>query len=188
MSPAGSVMATLLLRAPTVTDVARKCMDIVEGLPAHALLLHFVVVLVPLTALLVTVCGLWPAGRQGQLMWATLISAIITMVLTPITTTAGLWLYSLRTRPSPILREHAARGSTMIYFSAALLVVAVTLAVLGVRERRSGKPEIAVKIVMGIVVVAVGISSLIQIYRVGDTGAQSVWHGEIGRLEKASKP
>lgn len=163
-------------------------MDIVDGLPAHALLLHFVVVLVPLTVLLEIVCGLWPAGRRGQLMWVTLISAVVTMSLTPLTTTAGLWLYNLRTSPSPILREHAARGSTMIYFAAALLAIAIALAVLGVRERRSGEPGIAVNIVVGIVVVAVGISSLLQIYRVGDTGAQSVWHGEIGRLEKASKP
>jgi hypothetical protein len=43
-------------------------MDIVNGLPAHALQLHFVVVLVPLTALLEIVCGIWPAARRGQLV------------------------------------------------------------------------------------------------------------------------
>jgi uncharacterized membrane protein len=69
-------------------------MDVVNGLPAHVLLLHFVVVLVPLTALLEIVCGLWPAARRGQLLWVTLISAAVTMVLPPITTNAGRWLYS----------------------------------------------------------------------------------------------
>ena len=33
-------------------------MNVINGLPAHALLLHLVVVLVPLTALLEIVCGL----------------------------------------------------------------------------------------------------------------------------------
>lgn len=35
-------------------------------------------------------------------------------------------------------------------------------------------------------VLAVGISSMIQIYRVGDAGAQSVWSGEIAHLKKAN--
>jgi len=42
-------------------------MTIINGLPAHALLVHFVVVLVPLTALLEIVCGLLPAARRGHL-------------------------------------------------------------------------------------------------------------------------
>ncbi|WP_407686302.1 hypothetical protein [Mycobacterium sp. HUMS_1102779] len=163
-------------------------MDVVNGLPAHALLLHFVVVLVPLTALLEIVCGLWPAARRGQLLWLTLISAAVTMVLTPITANAGGWLYSLRASPPPILREHAALGGTMVYFAAALLAVAVGLVVLRVTERRSPKPSVAMSVITGIVVLAVGISSMIQTYRVGDAGARSVWGGEIARLEKAHKP
>ncbi|MBW0012296.1 hypothetical protein, partial [Mycobacterium sp.] len=105
-------------------------MDVINGLPAHALWLHIVVVLVPLTALLEMVCGLWPAARRGQLLWLTLLMAIATMILTPITVEAGEWLYGLRTNPSAILREHADRGSTMTYFAAALLAVAIGLVVL----------------------------------------------------------
>ena len=40
-------------------------MNVINGLPAHALLLHLVVVLVPLTALLEIVCGSWPAAPAG---------------------------------------------------------------------------------------------------------------------------
>ena len=39
-------------------------MSTIAGLPAHILLLHFVVVLVPLTAILLIVCALWPAARR----------------------------------------------------------------------------------------------------------------------------
>lgn len=160
-------------------------MTIVNGMPAHALLLHFVLVLVPLTALLEIVCGLWPAARRGQLLWLTLVLAAGTMVLTPITINAGQWLYDLRTNPTPILREHAARGSVMIYFSVALLAVAIVLVVLHVIERRSDKRRVVTHIIVAILVLAVGISSMVQIYRVGDAGAQSVWGGEIARLKKS---
>lgn len=152
-------------------------MNVINGIPAHALLLHFVLVLVPLTALLEILCGLWPAARRGQLMWLTLILAVVTMVLTPITIDAGAWLYDRQANPSPILREHAARGGLMTYFSAALLVVAILLIALRVIERRSDKRRVAIHVLVAIVVLATGISSTLQIYRVGDAGAQAVWGG-----------
>ena len=161
-------------------------MTVINGLPAHALLVHLVVVLVPLTGLLVIVCGLWPAARRGQLLWLTLALATATMILTPITIDAGEWLYDLRTKPSPILREHAERGETMVYFAAALLAVAIALVVLRLLERRSERRRTVTQIVAGIVVLAVGISSMIQIYRTGDAGAHSVWGGEIARLKKSN--
>lgn len=161
-------------------------MTVINGLPAHTLLLHLVVVLVPLTALLEILCGLWPAARRGQLLWLTLVLASATMVLTPITINAGQWLYDLRTEPSPILREHAERGSTMVYFSAALLAVAIGLVVLRVIERRLERRRMITDIVVGIIVLVVGISSMVQVYRTGDAGAQSVWGGEIARLKKSN--
>jgi uncharacterized membrane protein len=87
-------------------------MNVVNGLPAHVLLVHFMVALAPLTALLEIACVLWPPVRRGQRVWLTLILALVTMVLTPITTNAGGWLYDLRRNPDPILREHADRGGT----------------------------------------------------------------------------
>ena len=82
------------------------------------------------------------------------------------------------------MREHAARGSTVIYFSAALLAVAIGLVVLRMAEYRSEKPRTVIHIVVGIMVLVVGISSVIQIYRVGDAGGRSVWDEEIARMEK----
>jgi apolipoprotein N-acyltransferase len=157
----------------------------INGLPAHVLLVHFLVVLVPLTAVLEILCGLWPAARR-RLVWPVLALAVATLVLTPITTDAGEWLYDLTRNPSPILQTHAHRGSWMIYFAVAMLVVAVALAALHVRERRSEKGYLTVKIVVAIITVAVGISSMVQVYRIGDVGSQSVWGGEITRLEKVN--
>ena len=161
-------------------------MNVVNGLPAHVLFVHFMVVLVPLTALLEIACAFWPAARRGQLVWLTLILAIVIAVLTPITTNAGGWLYDLRRNPEPILREHAQRGDKMIYFSAALLVVATALVALHFAERRAGKTRRVTNIIVAVVVLAVGVSSMIQIYRIGDAGSQSVWGNEIEHLKKAN--
>ena len=157
----------------------------INGLPAHVLFVHFLVVLAPLTALLVMVCAVWPAARR-RLVWPTLILAAVITALTPVTTEAGEWLFDLRRNPSPILREHAERGGWMIYFSVALLVVAIALAVLHVLERRSDKRRVATKAILAILAVAVGISSMIQVYRIGDAGSQSVWAGEIAKLKNAN--
>jgi hypothetical protein len=70
----------------------------------------------------------------------------------------------------------------MIYFSIALLAVAVLLAVLHVLESRSDKRRLAAQTVVAILALAVGISSIIQVYRIGDAGAQSVWGGELAHL------
>ncbi len=161
-------------------------MTVFSGLPSHVLFVHFLVVLVPLTAVLEIVCALWPAVRRGHIVWLTLVLAVVTLVLTPITVEAGEWLYDLRRNPDPILQEHAERGGWMIYFSVALLVVAIALAILHVVERRSEQRRLPVKIVVALLAVVVGVASMIQIYRVGDAGAQSVWRNEIAHLRQVT--
>lgn len=66
-------------------------MSPVRGLPAHVLLVHFMVVLAPVAAILVAVWGVWPSARR-QLIWPTVALATVVSVLTPITTKAGEWL------------------------------------------------------------------------------------------------
>jgi uncharacterized membrane protein len=162
-------------------------MTVFSGLPSHVLFVHLLVVLVPLTAVLEMVCALWPAVRRGQIVWATLILALVITVLTPITVDAGEWLYDLRRNPDPLLQQHAERGGWMIYFSVALLVVAIILAVLHVTERRSERRRLPAQIVVALLAVAVGVASMIQIYRIGDTGARSVWGNEIAHLRQVPK-
>lgn len=149
-------------------------MTTISGIPAHALLVHAIVVLAPLVALLEILCGLWPAARR-RLVWLVLALAAVTTVLTPITTEAGEWLKDQRSSVSPILQEHAERGDWMIYFSVALLVVAVALAVLHVFESRSDTPRKAATAVVAVVALVVGVSSIVTVVRIGHTGAESVW-------------
>ena len=91
-------------------------MTTITGIPAHALLVHAIVVLAPLTALLEILCAFWPAARR-RFVWLVLALAAANLVLTPLTTEAGQWLYDQLGNDSPILQTHAERGGWMIYFS-----------------------------------------------------------------------
>jgi hypothetical protein len=158
---------------------------IITGLPAHVLFVHFIVVLAPLTALGEIVCAVWPTARR-RLVWPVLALAVVTAVLTPLTTEAGEWLYDLRRNPDPMLREHAELGDTLIYFAVAMLGVAILLAVRHVLEGRSDKRRVGTNVAVAVLALAVGISSMVQTYRIGDLGSRSVWHGEIQKLQKAA--
>ena len=156
----------------------------ISGLPAHVLLVHALVVLVPLTALLEILCALWPAARR-RLVWLVLAFAAVTAVLTPITANAGGWLYEQEHHHRDILNTHAERGGWLIYFSVALLVVAVALTLVHRRETRAATPGIAVSVLVAVVTIVVGVASIVQVIRIGDSGAQSVWGNE---LTKSGKP
>jgi uncharacterized membrane protein len=155
----------------------------IAGLPAHVLLVHGLVVLAPLTALLELLCALWPAARR-RLVWLILAFAVLTTVLTPITTEAGEWLYDRERHHRDILNTHADRGGWMIYFSVAMLVVAVVLALVHWREGRSGRAGMGTNLAVAILAIVVGAASIVQVVRIGDSGARSVWANELTKSDK----
>ena len=65
----------------------------------------------------------------------------------------------------------------MIYFSAGLLVVAIALVVLHWLTSRSDKPRMAATVFVAVFALAVGVSSIITVVRIGDSGADAVWGG-----------
>lgn len=149
-------------------------MSTLDGLPAHILLNHFVIVLMPLTALLAIVCAVWPAARQ-RLIWLLLLLAVVTAVVTPLTVNSGQWLIDHADKTSQLLNHHADLGDTMVYFAAALLVAVVLLAVLHVRQRRDDELAPLVHALVVVLVLAACGASLIQVYRTGESGARSAW-------------
>jgi heme A synthase len=94
-------------------------MSTFNGLPAHILLNHFVVVLAQLTAVLAILCALWPAARR-RLIWPVLLLAVGTLVLIPLTTSSGGWLAAW-VGPSPALTTHERFGETLVYIVAGLV-------------------------------------------------------------------
>jgi hypothetical protein len=148
-----------------------------NGLPAHALLVHFIVMLAPLTAALAIMCAVWPAARK-RLVWLVVGLAVITAVLTPLTTDAGEWLEHQVGR-SPLLHAHTELGDTMIYFAVALLLAAVLLAVIHVREVRQLSVRPVATWIVAAIVIIVSVATAVQVYRIGDSGARATWGARI---------
>ncbi len=144
------------------------------GLPAHALLVHAIVVFAPLTALLGILCALWPAARR-RFVWLVVALAAVNLVLTPLTTEAGEWLYNREEFHSPILETHAERGEFTIYFSIALLVMAIAIAFLHVRASRSDKSHTVLAVVVAVFAILVGASATAQVMLTGHSGAEAKW-------------
>jgi hypothetical protein len=147
-----------------------------QGLPAHVLLVHFIVVLVPLTAALSVLCALWPAARR-RLIWLVASLAVLIGVLTPLTTEAGEWLEH-RIQPTDVLRVHTALGDTMPYFALGLILGSALLVFVHLREHRQHPLSTVVTLAIAAVVLTTSVSAVVQVYRIGDSGARSAWSGE----------
>ncbi|MRH87610.1 hypothetical protein GFY24_09110 [Nocardia sp. SYP-A9097] len=150
-----------------------------NGLPAHILLVHFIVVLVPLTALLATLCAVWPAARR-RLVWLSLVLAAGVVVMTPITTDAGEWLEQ-RVGRNPNLQNHTHLGDTFIYFALPLLIGAGLVAVVHVREGRGRSLSRVLVGAVAVLTIAASIAATVQVYRIGESGSGSVWNGVSAR-------
>jgi len=148
-------------------------MSTFHGLPAHILLNHFVVVLGPLTAILAVLCALWPAARR-RLIWLVLVLALATLVITPVTTNAGGWLAD-RVGASPALTTHEQLGGTMIYIVSALAAAVMLLAAVHARQARGRTVKFALQSLVSVLVITAALATLVQIYRVGDSGARATW-------------
>lgn len=170
----------------------------INGLPAHILLVHAVVVLIPLSALLVVLVAVWPAAR-ARLVWPTAVLAVLALVAVPLTTEAGEWLEH-RVARTPLVRAHTELGDYMLPWAIGLALVALGLLarqVLEVRGARAvpGDPrglgrrsrgDVAVTVVVAVIAVIVAAGSVLTVYRVGDSGARAAWTGQFS--EQAQPP
>lgn len=160
-------------------------MSTFNGLPVHALLVHFVVVLAPLTAVLAILCAVWPAARQ-RLVWLVLALAVLTTGLSPLTTESGEWLEH-HIEKSALIEEHAELGDTMVFFALALLVAAILLAIQHVRAHRGKTLSTALSAVITVFVVVASVATTVQVFRIGHTGANSVWHDALSTTQSGEK-
>jgi len=158
---------------------------IINGLPAHVLLVHIVVVMVPLTALLLVACVLWPAA-QRRFGIVTPIVSFVTLVAVPLTTHSGEWLEHHIDR-DPLVRAHAHLGDELLVWSLATFVLSTlwwathsdrARAWVTARTRRLGAmaPNRTVAIVLAVLAIVASAGAVVQVYRIGDSGAKAAWH------------
>lgn len=168
-------------------------MNEINGLPAHVLLIHAVVVLLPLAALATVLHAVWPTARR-RLGIVTPALAGVALVLVPITTNAGQWLENTGVdggRQNPTIVNHASLGRQLLPFAAVLFLVAVAVWALGRYQDGASVPLLAPAtgsprsaagwMVPAAVVVAAaaGLLTVIWLYRIGDSGAKAAWLGRI---------
>jgi len=154
-------------------------LDTLLGLPAHALIVHAVVVLVPLAALGAIAVVLSPSlrARYGSLVGA--LSAVA-VVLVPLASGSGEQLEQ-RVTETALVERHTAMGEQLLPFVAVMAVA--TLAVLVVDRVRAARPQTAprwaapwVATLAVVIAVATAAGSLVQVARIGHSGAKAVWH------------
>lgn len=163
-------------------------MKTIAGLPAHILLLHAVVVLVPLTAILLILCAVWPAARR-RLVWLVAVLAAVTLVVTPLTVTAGEWLADTgKIEETPQLDTHMTAGEYGVYMALALAVAAALLAGLHVAlSRERGVAPVARLGIVAVVIVLAG-GAMFAIHTIGESGAKAAWGSLLVPSESPPSP
>lgn len=151
-------------------------MDELFGLPAHPLLVHAAVVLVPLATIGVLIGAVWPAGRR-RLAIATLVVASGGLVASFLAGESGESLEE-RVRETDLVEEHAEMGETGSLAAAGAFIGALGLAAVDlVDERRADRGGLDTRavVVVGVVAVLLSVAGTAQIVRIGHSGAEATW-------------
>ncbi len=101
---------------------------VIHGLPAHVLLVHVVVILVPLGALFTVLSAVWPAAHR-KLGFISPLTCLIALAFVPVTIHAGHWLRN-HIDPShslTVLNTHANLGTTFWIYALGLFVVSAAV-------------------------------------------------------------
>ena len=148
---------------------------LVQGLPIHPLVVHAAVVFIPLAALGVLLMAVWPkfGARFGWIVWGL---AFIAAGAAFVAKESGEALEEIIGEPG---FDHAELGDKMPFFTGVLFLVALILWLVQrsyVKRENAGKAGL---VVVGLIAAAVALFNLYWVYAVGDSGAKSVWKGEI---------
>jgi uncharacterized membrane protein len=165
--------------------------DELFGLPAHPLVVHAAVVLVPLAAIGVLIIAFWPAAR-ARLGVAVVVIAALGTVFAYLAAESGEYLEEQVTETEQV-EEHAELGDSGLASAAAVLLGAAAVTGFGLYERRRSAPSgpadsssdetahgsdrTLVYLRTGVGVIAVVLVSLgtLQIARIGHSGAKATW-------------
>jgi len=135
-------------------------MTTINGLPAHALLVHAVVVLLPLAALAVVLHAVWPEARR-RLGIVTPLLCLAVLVLVPLTTNAGEDLEKALGGSNPLIDRHAELADQLLPWTIALAVAGVGQWVIG----RWSPVGLAVRLPLGVVSIGVAVIATVVLVR-----------------------
>ncbi|CAL9621534.1 DUF2231 domain-containing protein [Saccharothrix sp. NPDC042600] len=157
------------------------------GLPAHPLLVHAVVVLLPLAAVAAAALAVVPRWRQ-RYAWPLLgVTVLGVGAVLPAQKTGEQLEARLAGLENPLIQRHAELGNDLLPFALGFFVVVVALLVAGRladRERTAAADDTNVprtwrriSVVVAVLVVAAGAAATVQTVRIGHSGSTAVWTG-----------
>ncbi|MFD9812108.1 DUF2231 domain-containing protein [Streptomyces sp. NPDC059080] len=157
-------------------------LDLINGIPAHILLVHVVVVLVPLTALALILCAVLPSVMR-RFGLALPVLALVSLISVPLTTQAGEWLERHVDR-DPLVRAHTALGDELLPWALALFLVSTAVWWSYRRATRHAADSVGstsavalpLRLTAAVLSVVIGVGAGVQVYRIGDSGAKAAWH------------
>jgi hypothetical protein len=148
---------------------------LVQGLPVHPLVVHAAVVFVPLAALGLILMAFSQkfAGRFG---WVVALTALVAVGASFVAKESGEQLQRLVGEPG---FDHADYGDRMPVVAGVLLAMVVILWLIQRSRLKRGVRGGVLIVLINVLALAVAGASMYAIYLVGDSGAKSVWKGEV---------
>jgi hypothetical protein len=106
--------------------------------------------------------------------------------MVPITVQAGKWLRDQRP-VTPLIRKHAHLGGQLLPWVLAMFVLSVVIYLLGRRSVEATRPVVLpptagaarVQVLVAVLATVAAVGSVVQVARIGDSGAQAVWQGYL---------
>lgn len=147
--------------------------DTFQGLPVHALVVHAVVVLVPLTAIGAVIMALSPSfsRRFGTVV---VVVAGLAAVASVVARQSGEQLAARVGSPQP----HAGLGAVLPWFAIAFFLVVMVFWLFD-RGVPASKARPAWLVVLAVVLVVVAAAAAWWTIRVGQSGSEAVWQSVI---------
>ena len=142
--------------------------DTVNGLPAHPLFIHVVVVLLPLSAFGMIALVVIPQFRGKVQKYFVATGVIISLVGAFVAKESGAALAQTR----GVTDEHHDWGNRTFYLAIALALFSALWLWLDTKSKS------VIRTVTGILVVLISLAAVISTFLTGDSGAKQVWAGE----------
>ena len=150
------------------------------GLPAHPILVHAAVVLVPLAAIALVLVAFVPKWRAK---YATLTAIFATLAAgsVALAQSSGEALQESvenTVKDQALLRAHTQMGEDLLPWAAGMFVVAVFIMVAEIMRRRDKPlklPERATNITVMVLAAIVSVGSMYMVIKIGHSGAKSTW-------------
>lgn len=150
------------------------------GLPAHPLLVHVPVVLIPLA--FIGALGLWWTPWRDRLGWATAVVLMVAGIFTQLAIGSGQALRNELDNNTALVRAHVSIAENIRPWLLLFFVFLVAFLWIERRRRLAGEsvsmatPALAILLALTI---GFGAVSVYWVQRIGHTGAKSVWEPKM---------